>query len=162
MTVQDVGSPDAIHASSPAKGDFPQNIDPVVTVQRSREVLEDYLMTSMLCKPVLQNRNFFVLFLVFSSEICLRGIRWCVCFPGVTAVMSLIPWNAPLPSIVMMLWSTLSAANRTDISRKSTSLPRTPGSTQSAAFFSNLITSVYDEQNPNLWRVSTMIFERYR
>ena len=88
-----------------------------------------------------------VLFSVSSSEICLRGIRWFVCFPGVTAAMTHIPWNVPLPSIVMMLWSTLSAAKKTDISSKSTSPPRTSGSTQSAAFFSNLITSVYDEQN---------------
>ena len=74
--------------------------------------------------------------------------------------MTPIPWNVPLPSIVMMLWSTLSAAKWTDISSKSTSPPRTSGSTRSAAFFSNLITSVYDEQNTILW--STMIFERYR
>ena len=99
---------------------------------------------------------------IFSSEIGLCGMRWFVCFPGVTEAMTPIPWNVPLPSIVMMLWSTLSAAKRTDISSKSTSPPRTSGSTRSAAFFSNLITSVYDEQNPNLWRVSTMIFERYR
>ena len=36
-----------------AKGDFPQNIDPDVTVKKSH-----YLMTSMPCKPVLQDRNF--------------------------------------------------------------------------------------------------------
>ena len=71
---------------------------------------------------------------IFSSEIGLRRMRWFVCFPGVTEAMTPIPWNVPLSSIVMMLWSTLSAAKRTDISSKSTSPPRTSGSTRSAAF----------------------------
>ena len=71
-----------------AEGDFPQNIDTLVTVKKSRQVLEDYLMTSKPCKHVLQDRNFW---LIFSSEICLRGMRWFVRFPGVTEAMTPIP-----------------------------------------------------------------------
>ena len=45
-----------------ADGHFPQNIDPLVTVKTSRHALEDYLMTSMPCKHVLQDRNFCLVF----------------------------------------------------------------------------------------------------
>ena len=36
-----------------AMGEFPQNIDPLVTVKKPRKIFEDYLMTSMPCKPAL-------------------------------------------------------------------------------------------------------------
>ncbi|KAH3737453.1 hypothetical protein DPMN_044046 [Dreissena polymorpha] len=52
-----------------AEGDFSQNIDPLVIVQKSRQVLEYYLSTSRPCQPVLQDRNC-VLFLVFISVDC--------------------------------------------------------------------------------------------
>ena len=98
---------------------------------------------------------------IFSTDIGLRGMRWFVCFPGVTEAMTPIPWNVPLSSIVMMLWSTLSAAKRTDISSKSTSPPRTSGSTRSAAFCKYDHFRVrWTEYLSILW--STMIFERYR
>ena len=62
-----------------AKGDFPQNIDPDVTVKKSH-----YLMTSM----PLANLYSKIGISIFSSEIGLRGMRWFVCFPGVTEAMT--------------------------------------------------------------------------
>ncbi|KAH3860754.1 hypothetical protein DPMN_023675 [Dreissena polymorpha] len=37
-----------------AEGDFPQNIDPLVIIQKSRQVLKYYISTSMPSQPVLQ------------------------------------------------------------------------------------------------------------
>ena len=51
-----------------AKGDFPQNMNPVATVKKSREVVEDYLMTTMPCKPVLQDKNCSALRSVFAEK----------------------------------------------------------------------------------------------
>ncbi|KAH3713093.1 hypothetical protein DPMN_072860 [Dreissena polymorpha] len=36
----------------------PPNIDPLVIIQKSRQVLENYLGTSMTCHQVPQDRNF--------------------------------------------------------------------------------------------------------
>ncbi|KAH3736636.1 hypothetical protein DPMN_043208 [Dreissena polymorpha] len=55
MTAQDAGFPEVKYASFPANSvlpgeaeeDFSQNIDTLVIIQISRQVLEDYLSTSM-------------------------------------------------------------------------------------------------------------------
>ncbi|KAH3843434.1 hypothetical protein DPMN_116953 [Dreissena polymorpha] len=57
-----------------AAGDFSENIDPLVIVQKSRQVFEDYLGTKMPCQKLLQDRNC-VLFLVFSCDACVLQIQ---------------------------------------------------------------------------------------
>ena len=46
-----------------------------------------------------------------SAVVLFRGTMRLMKVPGVTAATIPIPWNVPFPSIVMRLWSTLSAAN---------------------------------------------------
>ncbi|KAH3865037.1 hypothetical protein DPMN_028075 [Dreissena polymorpha] len=58
---------------SEAEEDFPQNIVPLVIIQKSRQVLEHYLSTRMPCQLVLHGRNV-VVFLVFSFVACL-GVK---------------------------------------------------------------------------------------
>ena len=53
-------------------------------------------------------------FLTWSSATCFLGTKISSCFLGASTAIIPIPWNVPFPSIVRILWSTLSPVNNTD------------------------------------------------
>ena len=91
----------------------------------------------------------------------LLGIMESLFHLGVSAAMIPIPWKLPLPSVVRMLWSTLSPTKRSVMSCTSMSSASVSGATEFVEFFWKRNTYVYEETNPITWRVSTRKHDQY-